>query len=530
MKLKGMLLTLSGLTLAATPVLAVSCHKPSQESGTKDDKGTDTEEKLNEKLKTELNKTINSITKLDIKNKAQYTVDQLVAMDKTQLASLITIADENFNKDQFGITVIKAEKKLNDEGIAYDLDLTLQLFNKAKDTITSFPRKFKSLTGFNIAEADLNALIASKYISTFAKKITLDVPSKAEMLAKDVTKEQITINIDPQAPYKDLFTVEVESCRPKAVSTTLEVALVISAKDGSVKETILLDIEGFKKDDTELKNAALKEALAANIKDIRLSVKANNKLAPSQITRQDIIASNYDADNFTFAILDDETKQEGNVIKVVEPGLQPQFKLDPLSLAKLGLKVKFKLTAISNPEISATGEYEIKNGFPSMMSSIFTTPSSKTVVSNPARPESPRDIKYLQVQYSRKKLDNPKEKEDVTVFIKRDLEPIADNDLNKELKAKYNALREKIITNLFEKSTDGTGSLRIISSLDRTQRTYVTRILFTIDRQYYATKPKSEPYLLFNAPAEKDILKQNNPFSVDHIIEIAKKTSTNANI
>ncbi|MFV8499930.1 hypothetical protein ACNQ1M_02430 [Mycoplasma sp. VS424B] len=528
MKLKGILLTLSGLTLAATPVLAVSCYQPSQESDTKDDKGTDTEAKLNEKLKTELNKTINSITKLDIKNKAQYTADQLVAMDKTQLASLITIADENFNKDQFGITVIKAEKKLNDEGIAYDLDLTLQLFNKAKDTITSFPRKFKSLTGFNIAEADLNALIASKYISTFAKKITLDVPSKAEMLAKDVTKEQITINIDPQAPYKDLFTAKIESCRPKAVSTTLEVALAISAKDGSVKETILLDIEGFKKDDTELKNAALKEALAANIKDIRLSVKADNKLTPSQITRQDIIASNYDTDNFTFAILDDVTKQEGNVIKVVEPGLQPQFKLDPLLLAKLGLKVKFKLTAISNPEISATGEFEIKNGFPPMAKSIFTTPSSKTVESKPARPDSPKDINYLQIQYTKKAANKPTE--EVTAFIKRDLDPVADDDLNKELKAKYKALREKIIANLFEKSTDGSGSLRIISSLDRTQRIYVTRILFTIDRQYYAEKPKSEPYLLFNAPAEKDIFKQNNPYGVDHIIEIAKKTSINANI
>ncbi|MFV8472410.1 hypothetical protein ACNQ2A_03260 [Mycoplasma sp. 1458C] len=526
MKLKGILLTISGLPLVATPVLAASCYQPSQQQGINPETpGTDFQ--LDEKIKTKLNKTINSIKNLDIKDKARYTVDQLVAMDKAELASLITIADDNFNPEDFNIIVVNAEKKLNDDGIAYDLDLTIQLVDKAKNDVTSFTRKFKGLSGFNISDADLKALIASKYINAFAKKITLDVASKAEMLAKDVTKEQIAINIDPEAPQKDLFNVEIISFRPKAVSTTLEVTLLISAKNSSAKETILLDIEGFKNEENELNNAALKEALTANMKDIKLTVK-NNKLVPSQVTRNDIAASNYDEKNFTFSILDDVTQQEGNIIKVVEPALQPQFKLDSSKYAKLGLKIKFKLTAKTNSEISQTGEFEIKSGFPNITASIFSTPLAKTVVEEPAQSAGSRDVKYLQLQYRKKTED--KKYTTATAFVKKDLDPIDENDPHKDLKYKYKELRQKILDNLFVKSNDGSGSLMIIPNLPTTQRTFLATILFSIDRQYYASKPKSEPYQLFNAPKGKELFAIYLTYNVENMIDIAKKTATNANV
>ncbi|MFV8419057.1 hypothetical protein [Mycoplasma sp. HF3V] len=92
MKLKGILLTISGLTLAAAPAIAISCQKPEdQDSGnqTQNNPKPEPDTTNNETLKTELNKTINAINNLDIKNKSQYTADQLATMDKAELAKLV---------------------------------------------------------------------------------------------------------------------------------------------------------------------------------------------------------------------------------------------------------------------------------------------------------------------------------------------------------------------------------------------------------------------------------------------------------
>ncbi|MFV8401387.1 hypothetical protein [Mycoplasma sp. 005V] len=528
MKLKGILLTISGLTLAAAPAIAISCQKPEdQDSGnqTQNNPKPEPDTTNNETLKTELNKTINAINNLDIKNKSQYTADQLATMDKAELAKLVSIPGTNFDETKYGITVVKAEKKLNEEATAYDLDLTIQIYSKENNQVISFTRKFQNLSGFNIAIEDVNTLISNKYINDFARSITLDVANKENIFAKDVEKNQVTITIPEQAAHKDLFNVAVESLRPKAINTTLEVTLLVSSKKSATQQTVTVDITGFKNDETTLANEELKTSLAANIKDIKLSVN-DTKLLPSQVGRENIIASNYDEKNFTFAILEDVVTGENTPEATVEYALQPQFKLDPFTFAKLGLKVKFKLTAKSNPEITATSVYDINKGFPSISRSIFQTPKDSTVDSNPTPPESARDIKYLQLQYKKKQSD----KNLVTGFIKKDLEPINEKDPYKDLKYKYKDLRQKILDNLFVKSSDGSGSLMIVPNLPTAQRTFLTWILFTIDRQYYAPKPKAELYQLFNAPLGKDALTQNTTYNVDHIIDIAKKTATNANV
>ncbi|MFV8459420.1 hypothetical protein [Mycoplasma sp. CR] len=529
MKLKGILLTISGLTLAAAPAIAISCQKPEDhDSGnqTQNNPKPEPDTTNNETLKTELNKTINAINNLDIKNKSQYTADQLATMDKAELAKLVSIPEANFDENKYGITVVKAEKKLNDDATAYDLDLTIQIYSKENNQVISLTKKFKNLSGFNIAESDLKALIANKYINDFAQGITLDVENKAEKYAKDVTKEQINVTIDPQNQHKDLFEVTVESFRPKAVNTTLEVTLLISSKESSAKQTVNLEINGFKSYDANLEKTQLQAALASSMRDIQLTVN-NNKLLPSQVTRDNIVASGYDENNFDFSILEDKIEQNGSTFRVVEAGLQPQFKLDSLTYAKLGLKIKFKLTAKANAEITQTGEFEIKSGFPAITGSIFKTPLAKTVDETPTQPTSPRDIKYLQLQYRKKE---GKKTVTVTAFIKKDLEPVADDDAHKELKYKYRELRQKILDNLFVNSSDGSGSKMIVPNLPSAQRTFLTHILYTIDRQYYATNPKSEPYQLFSAAKGKELFASYMTYNVDNMIDIAKKTATNANV
>ncbi|MFV8470937.1 hypothetical protein ACNQ2I_02115 [Mycoplasma sp. Z355B] len=517
MKLKGILLTLSGLTLAATPALAISCHKPEQKPG-EETKEPQDKEKTEVSLKTELNRMINSITNLEIKNKSQYTVDQLVGMDKQELSNLIEISAPEYDSKKYGVTVTKAEKKLNKDATAYDLDLTIQLFNKENIQITSFQRKFRELSGFNIAIEEVKALIANKNIHNFAKDITLSVENKSEILTKDVTKEQIIVSISPDAEYKDLYEIEIESFRPKAINTVLEVTLLILSKESDAKETVNFDIEGFKADKTTLNDEQLKEALSANIKDIELTVD-DKKLFPSQVKNENIVASKYDAELFTFSILNEQDK----------PALEPQFKLDPFKYAKMSLKVRFQLTAKNNSEITGVGEYEITKGFPDISRSISKTPLAKTVESDPTRPEFPNVAKYLQVQYH-KTVNGKKDPNAVTAFLKKDLDPINDNDPYKDIKSKYKDLRQKIIENLFVKSSDGTGSLMIVPNLGNTHRTFLTWILFTIDRQYYATTPKAELYQLFNSPLKKDGFNQSNSYSVDSIINIAKSTVNNGNI
>ncbi|MHA3801963.1 hypothetical protein [Mycoplasma sp. VS30B] len=582
MKLKSILLTISGLTIASTPIMAISCNSKENPNETQPSTNDKTDNKndnqgsqgtqgpqggsnnngnnhTNDKghnggdsnvvspkddvqLKANLDAKIQGLQHLDIKDKIKYTADQIKEMDKAELAKKIEVVDSGFENDKYGFTVVNVEKKLKD-GSKYVINLEVQLFAKDKPKLLSETKKFNDIEGFNISKDDLMELLEQSKREAFIKGLSIQVDNKEHIKISELTKEQIKVISNADEAVQKLYTVDVESFRPKAVNTTLEATLTITVVKSGAKITVVKELEGFK---DEKSVQTIDEILAASINDIKLSTKldaAKKAPFPSLVKESDIIATGYNDEMLDFS--------------VVEGSIKPKFEIIPpsqfLSFSapqfKSSVSLKIKLTSKEDPSKSVEKDFVIDN-LSTPDKRIYFAPIKSTLYEENATASDsdankPKDTTTSDAITDKTSSANRptkslqlvarKNKQNYDVLIKYELEEIKKDDKNMYIKMKLMNLRSLIIDTLFEKSPDQTGKKIMLSTLTETIKQFTSRIIFTIDALYYSENPAEEYYDLFNGPSMVDKISNrkvpvNYLLNANYLIYMAQNLSKNGNV
>ncbi|MHA3839368.1 hypothetical protein ACX1NB_02280 [Mycoplasma sp. HF14] len=527
MKLKSILLTISSLSIMTAPI--ISCNNNHSSNNTQTSTN-DNSLNNNTQLKTALDAKIQGIQNLDIKDKINYTADEIKEMNKTELAQMIEVVDQGFDKDKYGFIVVNVEKKLN-EGSKYVINLEVKLFAKDKPQLLSEAKVFNNIGGFNISKDNLSELVEQAKKDAFINGLSIQVDNKEKIQISQLTKEQIHIISDADEATQKLYKVAVEDFRAKSVPTTLEVTLsIISVKSGT-KFTALKELEGFMAQEA---SQSIEEILASNINDIKLSTKldASNKAPfPSLVKETDIVATGYNEELLDFS--------------VVEGSIKPKFEIIPPSQAlaafaatqfKSSISFKIKLTAKNDATKSIEKDCIIE-GLSTPDKRLYLTPLKSTIeeANTPSSSEINNGDNTINKTTKSIQLIGRKNKKNYDVLVKYQLEDLNEDDKHAVYKSKLVKLRNMLIDALFEKVPDQTGKKIMLSTLTDAIRQYASRIIFTIDALYYSSNPAREYLELFDGPTviDKTTNKEvpaNYLQNANYLMYIAAQLAKNGNV
>ncbi|WLP85783.1 hypothetical protein [Mycoplasma seminis] len=464
-----------------------------------------------------LNKLVDSLSG-EVKNQNTTTIDDAVQLINQDSKNLIVKGLEQ--GISFQITKPAVKTNVADKEV---IKVSIAIFKANNPELKSKETELQ-ISNFYIGKIeDIKKTIAIKAINDYSKTLSLAVENKETKLISDLTHDEIKLISSSDAEIQNKYTTQIKEFRAKADTTTLEVVIEITKTGTEIHSEFVLELPGFaaKKSESEIINDKNDADLQTNLNDLKVEIPEKAKLYPSRVTVENIKFSGYNSEKYLAKVLGITPKYSAVNFKGI------------LTKQTSQVIVNVELSLISNPQIKESKQYIIDKlkVIPSVSTktvSLLNTYPLKSTEREGIRSEDPKNASL----HFETPVLNLMKAPSKYVYVSAEAPEIDKKDPYFVYKTSLKDLRNMIVSKMFNPAGPEkihTFHMNVIQSM----QLYVSRIIYTIDRQILSKEPIEEYYTLINGP-KVTITSTTNPANyaenINKYIYMKENLKNNGNV